>query len=233
MQIIKGQFNRFRTVVAMVVLAGLLALGASPIAAPATASAFTGTQAPTSAAIVLPEGMQIPDRLPAKITDRNLLAGWLWLWNTQAGRPVAEYIRDHNISVEYWNGAVNDAPVQGVMVNGRMQARSMGKILISNRVDQMRMPAVLAGALAHEGYHVQLPFGPNLWPGSIYEEYQAYDLQQQVYNELYDRGWTGQDHIYIPLKTNTFDKYNRDSLAEYRRQLGPVYAQARLYPWDK
>ncbi len=233
MQIIKGKFKRFRTVVAMVVLAGLLALGASPIAAPATASAFTGTQAPAGAAIVLPDGMQIPDRLPAKITDRNLLAGWLWLWNTRAGRPAAEYIRDHDISVEYWNGAVNNSPVQAVTVDGRTQVRSMGKILISNRVDQMRMPAFLAGALAHEGYHVQLPFGPNLWPGSIYEEYQAYDLQQQVYNELYDRGWTGQDHIYIPLATIKFDKYTPATLAEYGRELGPAYAQCRLYPWDK
>ncbi len=232
MQTIKGQLKGFRTIVAMVVVAAQLALGASAIAAPATASASTGSQAPATAAIVLPDGMQIPDRLP-KIQDLNLLTGWLWLWNTEAGRPIADYIRDNNVSVEYWNGAVNNSPVQPVTVNGRKQARTIGKIQISNRVAQMRMPAFLAGALAHEGYHVQLPFGPNLWPGSIYEEYQAYDLQQQVNQELFDRGWTGQDYIRIPLETNKFDKYTPASLAEYGRQLGPAYAQCKLYPWDK
>jgi hypothetical protein len=91
---------------------------------------------------------------------------------------------------------------------------------------------ILAGMLAHEGYHTQLPFGPNLWPGSIYEEFQAYELQQKIYAELYERGWTGNKFYYVPVDTNPFDKYDRDSLTEYGRQLGQAYAKCKLYPWD-
>ena len=197
------------------------------------AAAPAGHPAETSsnASILLPPGMSVPDKLP-RIRDLDLLTGWLWLWNTDAGRPIAEYIRDNNISVAYWNGSVNSAPVVPVTVGGRKQVRSVHKIQISNRTPQTHDPAILAGMLAHEGYHTQLPFGPNQWPGSIYEEYQAYRLQQRIYTELYDRGWTGDQVYRVPANPNLFDTDDRDSLAEYGRQLGPAYANCRLYPWD-
>lgn len=220
---------KVRTTLAVVLVTAWLLTGGyiNAAAAPAEQPA----QAPSNASILLPPGMSFPDRLP-KIRDLDLLTGWLWLWNTDAGRPMAEYIRDNNILVEYWNGPVNSAPVVPVTVSGRKQVRSMRKIQISNRTLQTHEPAILAGMLAHEGYHTRLPFGPNQWPGSIYEEYQAYKLQQRVYTELYDHGWTGDQVYRVPVNPNPFDPDDRDSLAEYGRQLGPAYANCRLYPWD-
>jgi hypothetical protein len=197
----------------------------------ATASAEHLAETLSNASIVLPPGMSVPDRLP-QIRDLNLLTGWLWLWNTHAGAPIAEYIRDNNVLVEYWNGPVNSAPVIPVTVNGHKQVRSTHKIQISNQTLQTQNPSILAGMLAHEGYHTQLPFGPNQWPGSIYEEFQAYELQQKIYTELYERGWTGNEFYHVPVDLSPFDKYDRGSLTEFGQQLGQAYAKCRLYPWD-
>ena len=216
------------TLAVLLITAGLWAGFYTNVAA---AAAEHLAETPSNASFVLPSGLLVPDRLP-EIRDLNLLTGWLWLYNTNTGRPIAEYIRDNNISVEYWNGPVNNAPLVRVTVNGRQQTSSAHKIQISNRLLQTQNPSILAGMLAHEGYHTQLPFGPNLWPGSIYEEFQAYELQQKIYTELYDRGWTGYVLHYVPPDTNQFDRYDRDSLAEYGRQLGQLYANCKLYPWD-
>ena len=215
------------TLAVVLVVSGLWAVSYTNVAA---APAGHPVEIQLNASILLPLGMSIPDGLP-QIRDLDLLAGWLWLWNTDAGRPMAEYIRDNNILVEYWNGSVNSAPVVPVTVRGRKQVRSMNKIQISNRTPQTHDPAILAGMLAHEGYHTQLPFGPNQWPGTIYEEYHAYKLQQRVYTELYDHGWTGDQVYRVPVDPNPFDTDDRDSLAEYGLQLGQAYANCRLYPW--
>jgi len=192
---------------------------------------YTDAAAESPKPVVLPAGMQIPSRLP-RISDPDLMAGWLWLWNTEAGRPIAEHIRDNKVTLEYWNGPVNSAPVKPVKVNGRSEVRSMRKIQISDRTPQTRHPAILAGMLAHEGYHSQLPFGPNLWPGSIYEEFRAYKLQQDLYTELHEKGWTGPDTYYVQIDPSGFDPDNAQSLADYGRQLGEAYAKCRLYPWS-
>ena len=219
---------RVKSVLAILVIAaGLFGVCGSAVAAPAEPPG----EMPSNTSFVLPPGLSVPDRLP-EIRDPNLLTGWLWLWNTNTGRPIAEYIRDNNISVEYWNGTVNNAPLVRVTVNGRKQTSSAHKIQISNRLLQTQNPSILAGMLAHEGYHSQLPFGPSLWPGSIYEEFQAYELQQKVYTELYDRGRTGYVLHYVPPDVSQYDPYDRDSLSEYGRQLGPLYANCKLYPWD-
>ena len=216
------------TLVVMLVTVGLLAgFYTNAAAAPAEPPIETTS----NASFDLPPDMSVPDRLP-EIRNLNLLTGWLWLYNTNTGRPIAEYIRDNNVSVEYWNGPVNNAPIGWITANGRKQVSSAHQIQISNRLLQTQNPSILAGMLAHEGYHTQLPFGPNLWPGSIYEEFQAYELQQKVYTELYDCGWTGYVLHYVPPDINQFDRYDRDSLTEYGRQLGPLYANCMLYPWD-
>jgi hypothetical protein len=115
----------------------------------------------------LPEGMQIPAKLPNSISDPSLMIGWLWRWNTEAGRPIAEHIRDNNVLVEYWNGPVNSAPVKPVKVNERTEIHSTNRIQISNQTPLTRQSTIPAGMLAQEGYHSQLPFGPNLWADSM------------------------------------------------------------------
>jgi len=222
-----------RSIQAKSVLAILvIATGLVGFCTSATA-AFAESPATEAEVVALPEGMQIPPKLPKGVSDPNLMAGWVWLWNTETGRPIAEHIRGNNISIEYWNGPVNSAPVKPVKVNGRTEIHSTNKIQISNQTPLTRQPAILAGMLAHEGYHSQLPFGPNLWPGSIYEEYQAYELQQKIYTELYERGWTGNEFHRVPLDTTKFDKYDPHSLADYGNELGEAYSKCKLYPWDK
>src|SRR4030042_7207459 len=55
--------------------------------------------------------MVAPPALPGGSEDPALLEAWIWLWNTEAGRPFAEYLLEEGIPVEWVEGASGRALV--------------------------------------------------------------------------------------------------------------------------
>jgi hypothetical protein len=140
---------------------------------------------------LLPVGTQVPDVLPAGITDPLLLAGWVYLYNqqemiptwdghTMTGKMLAEYLRDQKVTVR-WNTTTE---CSGYSCTARVtcdlrcklgqSVRNPNPIMIATdyKDSSKRDLARLAGSLAHEAFHHMLPFGPG--EDTLFEEYWAF-----------------------------------------------------------
>ncbi|MFQ6102575.1 MAG: RHS repeat-associated core domain-containing protein [Anaerolineae bacterium] len=194
---------------------------------------------PTPEPIVLPQGMTAPPGgQPAHITDRTLQEAWLWLWNAPSGRYWAELIRDTPISVKWSDAGINYARTGYDITSSPgcpdfifVRAYSYNEIFLVRSSPDVPYPAAhLAGKMAHEAYHASLPFGPNQWPGSIYEERRAYVLQDSVYEDLFR--WTDPvRHLTAVPDIRTYTD-ERSSLVRLRRRLNLDPGKTPLYPWE-
>jgi hypothetical protein len=141
---------------------------------------------------LLPAGFVVPDDLPAKIDDPLLLTAWVYLYNhsepitihngqTVSGRELAEYARTQRIPILWSSEDIcrnNSCSIRPACKDATCVAKFKNKktitIYLSPRYQEesVEMLPNLAGSLAHELYHHQLPFGP--MKTSLYEEYWAY-----------------------------------------------------------
>ena len=147
---------------------------------------------------LLPEDYEIPAKLPQTIEDPHILAAWIYLYNQTApiivhdgssltGRSLAETVLNQNIPVQWGSDEIcngNSCSKRFICEDAdcieNFQAEKVYPIYISQRYQDTTniTLARLAGSLAHELYHHQLPFGPV--DTSLYEEYWAYYVGAQI-----------------------------------------------------
>lgn len=168
----------------------------------------------------LPQAYQTPAQLPSKIQDPLLLTAWLYLYNQQepieihdgiivTGRTLAQFALENDIAV-VWN--------PGEICNGTSCARryicstqacldsytsTEPQIIYLTPELQDNTPksfGYLIKTLAHELYHLTLPFGPVAT--SLYEEYWAFYIGTQVSKT----GWMEFD-LYDPLKAVCLERW--------------------------
>lgn len=143
---------------------------------------------------LLPDGMHVPDHFPAQIQDPLLLTAWVFLYNQSelieihagertSGREMAEYADEDNVPVQWGSEEIcrgNSCSLRTICEDEGCVARYRSKetaiIYLSLRYHEASVDMLpnLAGSLAHELYHHQLPFGPV--KTSLYEEYWAYKI---------------------------------------------------------
>ncbi len=157
-----------------------------------------------SVPFVVPNGMVVPTDLP-EFDDPILLEAWIWLYNSNSGRYLAEYIQDYNIRIIY-----GDDNGVAITCSGQSCTIAPGTpIEIINNPGASLYDSVgvrqRAGLLAQEAYHYTRPYG-NVKP-SLLEEYNSYQLHSTVVSEL--QAWAD-----YPEGTSTigggysFDGYN-------------------------
>jgi hypothetical protein len=173
------------------ILTSLILVILSQIILPAHAAGAKSKTLPDATLQLLPAGTRIPDDLPAKITDPQLLAGWIYLyyqttalpsWDGSGltGKALAEYLRDQQVTVRWNTGDLGNGYSCTARVVCNWLCKLGGKVHNSNPIlidlryqdPQKSNLARLAGSLAHETYHHMLPFGPG--DDTLYEEYYAF-----------------------------------------------------------
>jgi hypothetical protein len=149
---------------------------------------------PADARSLLPAAYEVPANLPAKISDPLLLAAWVYLYNQEdsisihngeslSGHDLAEYALKRQVPVAWGSDEIcrgNSCSVRPICKDAKCvrkyKADKVNTIYLSQRYYEATPEALvkMAGSLAHELYHHQLPFGPVYT--SLYEEYWAYKI---------------------------------------------------------
>jgi len=193
---------------------------------------------PESYQAMLPEGTQIPDRLPKKIKDPFLLSAWIYLYNQTApvrvqdnilltGRSLAEYLLKNNVEVSWGSDEIcngnscsrRPACLDADCTEYYIRRRKMNPIFIARRYRQEspEMLVMLAGSLAHEVYHHHWYFGP--LDTTLFEEYWAYQVGARIRQD----GWGAFD---------SYDPYNADCLQAWHQEQGVKgYFTVDTYPF--
>ena len=164
---------------------------------------------------LLPTDYIIPEILPITIEDPYLLTAWIYLYNQTesisvpdhlnlSGRSLAETVIEQNIPIQWGDDTICNGNscakryiCQDIECAANYQADKVYPIYVSQRYQDREKTTLarLAGSLAHELYHYQLPFGPV--DTSLYEEYWAYYVGAQIEQ----------------AKWAIFDRYNPNSSA--------------------
>jgi len=147
---------------------------------------------------LLPEGYEIPVKLPKGIEDAHLLVAWIYLYNQTdtisiqddsvlSGRDLAMFVLNQQIQIRWGSDeiclgnscamrALCPAPDCGI---GSEKERSIPVYISQRYQDSEAYPiSRLAGSLSHELYHKTQPFGPVV--SSLYEEFWAYYVAAQI-----------------------------------------------------
>ena len=147
---------------------------------------------------LLPAGYEIPTQLPSTIEDPHLLAAWIYLYNqtetislydnkSLTGRSLAEYVIERSVRIQWGAESIcngNSCAQRFICTDeacvAKYTADKVYPIFVSLRYKDTTQTTLarLAGSLAHELYHHQLPFGPV--DTSLYEEYWAYYVGAQI-----------------------------------------------------
>jgi hypothetical protein len=147
---------------------------------------------------LLPEGYEVPGRLPNTITDSYLLTAWLYLYNqtdaikiqdgsTITGNDLAMLVITRSIEIRWGSEQIcngNSCSERTICHNQdcieKYDVNQEYPIFISPRFHDTAefTLARLAGSIAHELYHHTLPFGPV--DTNLYEEYYAFYVGAQI-----------------------------------------------------
>ena len=175
-----------------------------------------------------------PEEVPAHVTDFHLLGAWLHLYNSQAGRQFAEFIRDERIPLAWGEdmGNICGKIAKTVDASGRWMIEPGTPIKINASLANSGS-IMLATVIAHEAFHYTQPFGQVA--SSLYEEFQAMALEDTI--------WRESNAQMVPTP-QIYDPYKETDLLHFFAEHGELtgsqyYAQYRqgtlaMYPasWE-
>lgn len=115
--------------------------------------------------------------------DPEIRAALELLASTTSGADIAAYIIDNQISISI-------DPNSGNPYTNRYEDGNVEIFLAPSSQSGIFATASYAGQLAHEGYHAQIQYGTE---SSLLEEFEAFEVQNEVLTEINQSGILGVD----------------------------------------
>jgi hypothetical protein len=169
---------------------------------------------------LLPEDFTMPDHRPTRVNDSLLLAAWVFLYNqvepvtihngrVLSGRSLAQSVIDNDIAITWGSEDICGGSScarryicssQECIENYVSTEPKIVYITADLNRNTRKSFAYLVKTLAHELYHLTLPFGPVA--SSLYEEYWAFYIGTQISKA----GWMEFDR-YDPHKAACLERW--------------------------